>query len=175
MIHITAVMSFTTEGIKWCCGHFDSLVIICILPSGFRTVPRVALKIPEPWNAQRLCYQAKTLRMSACQPVCVTPLYHHPLSIKKYLLWALVHMHQSVSVAPVLPTDGNLRRSVGGLSMEPHPLLILASCPVLSVFSIHPPLLFHICTHQAERTASALHGRAPGPGCRQWKPPFVNR
>lgn len=30
---------------------------------GFRTVPMMALKIPNPWNAQSLSYEAKPLRM----------------------------------------------------------------------------------------------------------------
>lgn len=44
-------------------------------------------------------------------------------------------MHQAA--APVLPTDGNLRRSVGDLAMEPHPLLMLASCCPLGL--LYPP------------------------------------
>lgn len=81
-----------TECIQWyceafarqSCGQFYILVIICIWPSGFRTAPRVALKIPKPWNAQSLSYQAKPLRMCLSVSLCVSPLcHHHPSTTKK--------------------------------------------------------------------------------------------
>lgn len=81
-----------TECIQWyceafarqSCGQFYILVIICIWPSGFRTAPRVALKIPKPWNAQSLSYQAKPLRMCLSVSLCVNPLcHHHPSTTKK--------------------------------------------------------------------------------------------
>lgn len=89
---------------------------------------------------QRPSYQAKPPRMFVCQPVCVTPLYHQHNSIKKCLSWALVHTHQSVSVAPLLPTDGNLRRTVGGRgSLDGTPPPAHFSLSSHSLRLLHPP------------------------------------
>lgn len=138
-----------TECIQWyceafarqSCGQFYILVIICIWPSGFRTAPRVALKIPKPWNAQSLSYQAKPLRMCLSVSLCVSPLcHHHPSTTKKsvcfhahlMMMFMSTRVHASISVsvyvAALLPTDGNLRHNVGGLSIEaPSPLPIFPS------------------------------------------------
>lgn len=60
------------------CGQSCILLIICIWPSGFRAVPRVAIKILKPWNAQSFFYQAKALRVCLSHGICVI-CHLHPL------------------------------------------------------------------------------------------------
>lgn len=180
-----------TECIQWyceafarqSCGQFYILVIICIWPSGFRTAPRVALKIPKPWNAQSLSYQAKPLRMCLSVSLCVSPLcHHHPSTTKKkvcvfmhtwwWCLWALVCTHQSVFLCMLQPSCRQMETSgtTLGVSLLKHPPPYPFSPPVLLSSLLSPSPL---CAHQAERKASISHRQAPEPGCRQWKPSSV--
>lgn len=140
-----------TECIQWyceafarqTCGQFYILMIICIWPSGFRTAPRVALKIPKAWNAKKkpLLSGKASEDVPVCQPVCQPALSSSPLNYKKksvcfhahlMMMFMSTRVHASISVsvyvAPLLPTDGNLRHNVGGLSIEaPSPLPIFPS------------------------------------------------
>lgn len=136
-------------------GHFGILVIICIRPSGFRTAPRVASE--KPWNAQSPA-QAMSLRICLSVSLCVTPLcHHHPSTTKKkkkktqdddvyeHSCARINQSPQSVFVAPLLRTDGNLRHNAGGLSFEaPFPLPVSPPPPRLVLYPT-PPSLFSPC------------------------------
>lgn len=111
------------------CGQFYILVIICIRPSGFRPAPRVALKIPKPWNAQS-SYQAKPLRMCLSVSLCASPLcHHHPSTAQKkcvfmhawwWCLWALMCTHQSAFLGMLQPSCRQMETSGTTLGVSPY-------------------------------------------------------
>lgn len=168
-------------------GHFYGLVIICIWPSGFRTVPRVALKTSKPWNAQSpahsLSYQAKLLGICLSVSLCATPLCHHqPLTTKKVCFYACMMMfmstrvHISISVFCVYCTPladrwkPQAQRRGSLFEAPPHPPPLCTPQLVLPLshsFSLVP------LRSPSRKKASILHRQAPEPGCRQWKPSSV--
>lgn len=130
-----------------------------------------------------------SLRICLSVSLCVTPLcHHHPSTTKKkkkktqdddvyeHSCARINQSPQSVFVAPLLRTDGNLRHNAGGLSFEaPFPLPVSPppspSCPPPNTSLPFFPL--PLCTHQAEIKASISQSQAPEPGCRRWKPASV--
>lgn len=147
------------------CGQSYILLIICIWPSGFRTAPGVALKIPKPWNAQSFFYRAKPLRMCLSVSLCVIG-HHQPSTTKQvcvfmhtwcWCLWAPVCTHQSVFLFMLHPSCRQMETSGTTLGVSllkhPPPLPIYPSCLVLprSLSSLPFPSL--LCTHHAERKA----------------------
>lgn len=139
---------------KQSCGRFYILVIICMWPSGFRTAPRVALKILKPWNAQSPAHSLPPGKASedpsVSQPVCHPALSSSPPDSNKNCVLSCTHdddvyehscasISVSLYVAPLLPTDGNLRHNAGGLSFEA-PSSAHSPPPVLSSLSFSPLL-----------------------------------
>lgn len=144
-------------------------MIICIWPSGIRTAPWVALKIPKPWNAQSpshsLCFQAEPLRISLSVSLCVTQrCHHHPSTAHTetqkgcvlmhgwwWCLWALVRVNQCVSLCCTPLADrwkpqAQCWGSVFWSSLPPahpanHPSLLsrLSPQPSTHPLPLHPP------------------------------------
>lgn len=94
------------------------------------------------------------------------------------MMFMSTRAHASISVpvyvAPLSPTDGNLRRNVEGLPIQappPPPFPLLS--PIFSLPSCRPPAPASPtspCAHRAERNASISPRQAPQPGCGRWKP-----
>ena len=121
--------------------------------------------------------------LPVCQPVCHPALSSPPLNHthtkknkKKTQACMSSHTHdddvyehscarinqssQSVFVAPLLRTDGNLRHNAGGLSFEaPFPLPVIT--PPRLVLHQHLPPFFPlpVCAHQAEIKLQSHRGR----------------
>ena len=80
------------------------------------------------------------------------------------MMFVSTRVQASIGVSPLLLTDGNLRRDVGGLAIEA-PVPHLPIIPSHLVFFTLSPPSFHplspLFTHQAERKASVLHSQAP--------------
>lgn len=164
MIHITPSMSSTTECVQWCGGQFWQSCDYLHFTLWIKDSAQGGFKDMEPWTTL-LSGKASE---DACQSVCVTPLYHHHPSIKKYPLRALVHIHQSVSVAAVwrqMETSGTVL-GVSPWNPNPPPHFSLPSCP-LSL--LHPAATF-VLTKQKEQSqhyAGRPQNLAAGNGSRR--------
>lgn len=113
---------------------------------GFRTVPMMALKIPNPWNAQSLSYAAKPLRMFLSPHSTIITSTTKRMCFHALLMMMFTHGQIDQCLYMYCPPSADKWKTQGSL---------ILSSRLLTLF------LTPFCAWQADTKLSILHRQAP--------------